>query len=166
MNQPIDLNPIKARAIAATTDTGTALERAKAAAEFRHHAAADVLRLVEEVERLQAERENHTLIHNDALAGLVAENERLRAGNTFSCGCHFSSSQLGWEWDFCDIHAKSYLMQKEVERLRELSQELSNQLQATQAELEQLQIEADAYDKYIKGGLSLGQLEKALKGES
>lgn len=55
MNQPIDLNPIKARALAATTDIGTALERAKAAAEFRHHAAADVLRLVEEVERLRVD---------------------------------------------------------------------------------------------------------------
>lgn len=52
----------------------------------------------------------------------------------------------------------------EIERLEGLNQELKSQLLATQIELEQLQIEADAYDKYIKGGLSLGQLEEALKG--
>lgn len=76
------------------------------------------LDLIAEVERLQAERQNHTLIHNDALAGLVAENERLYKGNVFSCGCRFSASPIGWGWDFCDLHAKTYLLQREVERLQ------------------------------------------------
>jgi hypothetical protein len=84
----------------------------------------DIPALVVEVERLQAERQNHTLIHNDALNGLVAENERLYKGNVFSCGCRFSASPIGWGWDFCDLHASVHLQKREIERLQKEAEAL------------------------------------------
>lgn len=118
MNQS-ELDQIKARAQTALPDDSPPnMEKVKAMALFRQHAANDVLELVAEVERLRAERQNHTLIHNDALAGLVAENERLYKGNVFSCGCRFSASPIGWGWDFCDLHASVHLQKREIERLR------------------------------------------------
>lgn len=61
MNQQLELDAIKTRALAAQNGNGSPnLEKVKAMAEFRRTAVEDVLALIGEVERLQTEVERLT----------------------------------------------------------------------------------------------------------